>query len=45
MEQDKMKNKKIFYSSIAVAIIIVMVLCIFLFNDNINENIDCFRDI
>ena len=33
-----MKNKKIFYSSIAVAIIIVMALCIFLFNDNINMN-------
>ena len=30
-----MKNKKILYSSIAVAIIIVMTLCIFLFKDNI----------
>ena len=40
-----MKNKKIFYSSIAVAIIIVMVLCIFLFNDNINMdfNIESLR--
>ena len=35
MEKDKMKNKKILYSSIAVAIIIVMTLCIFLFKDNI----------
>ena len=40
-----MKNKKIFYSSIAVAIIIVMALCIFLFNDNINMdfNIESLR--
>ena len=40
-----MKNKKILYSSIAVAIIIVMALCIFLFNDNINMdfNIESLR--
>ena len=31
-----MKNKKIIYSSIAIAIIIIMTLLIFLFKDNIN---------